>query len=276
MESNLKETIKSIRENDWIIPEGINNYELTLEMLRNIGSTDSELRDDLILTLLIKIIIENRISKDEIMKLLDICLGKDYLFYNIGQPSDDSVFKRTFTLLAIEAIIYNNNQCEKQFIKDEKVLDVYRKILRYTNLERDVRGYVNIKGWAHSSAHTSDVLCVLAESKAIGHEELIKILEVVREKVFIDYYTYINQEDERLARTVTCVLDRKIISDEEMINWIKSFYIKDKKYTNEEEHLRENIKIFLRSLYFRFKNLNYDKNFISNIEKQIDMLPAYF
>lgn len=46
----LKEFLRSIKENDYAVPEGVNAYELSLIMMENIGDIDSELRDDLILS----------------------------------------------------------------------------------------------------------------------------------------------------------------------------------------------------------------------------------
>lgn len=46
----LKELLKNIRDNDYAVPYGINQYKLSLEMMDNVGDIDSELRDDLILT----------------------------------------------------------------------------------------------------------------------------------------------------------------------------------------------------------------------------------
>ena len=41
----LKELLKSIKENDYKVPQGVNPYELSLLMMDYIGDIDSELRD---------------------------------------------------------------------------------------------------------------------------------------------------------------------------------------------------------------------------------------
>ncbi|WP_138206061.1 hypothetical protein [Haloimpatiens lingqiaonensis] len=58
----LKELLKSIKNNDYAVPEGVNPYELSLVMMENIGDIDSELRDDLILYNLFKWINEGILS----------------------------------------------------------------------------------------------------------------------------------------------------------------------------------------------------------------------
>ncbi|WP_072831889.1 DUF2785 domain-containing protein [Clostridium collagenovorans] len=61
--------------------------------------------------------------------------------------------------------------------------------------KRCKRGYVVDKGWAHSSAHTADALCSLAESKFIKYEELMEMLDIIKDKICVDTYTYINEEE---------------------------------------------------------------------------------
>ncbi len=46
----LKQLLKSIQENEYKVPEGVDPYNLSITMMDNIGDIDSELRDDLILS----------------------------------------------------------------------------------------------------------------------------------------------------------------------------------------------------------------------------------
>ncbi|SFA69621.1 DUF2785 domain-containing protein [Clostridium frigidicarnis] len=270
-ENKLKIQLKNIWENDWNIPQDVDIYALSLEMMDNIGSTDPELRDMLILELLYNIISCEKISYNEIKELLKLSLNDNHLFYKIGENEDDSVFKRTFTLCIINMILNLNNECDDSFLSEKDILHVYNEVLRYFRNEKDVRGYVNIKGWAHSSAHTGDVLCSLSESKVIKHRELIEILQAIKEKICINTYTYINREDERLINAVVSILDRNILTDEEIINWINSF--KNIEYIDkypEDDHLRINRKMFMRSLYFRLKKINANKKLINAVEEPLN------
>lgn len=270
-ENKLKIQLKNIWENDWNIPEDVDIYALSLEMMDNIGSTDPELRDMLILELLYNIISCEKISYDQMKELLKLSLNDNNLFYKIGGNEDDSVFKRTFTLCIINMILNLNNECDDSFLSEEDILHVYNEVLRYFRNEKDVRGYVNLKGWAHSSAHTGDVLCSLSESKVIKHMELIEILQAIKEKICINTYTYINREDERLINAVVSILDRNILTDEEIINWINSF--KNIEYIDkypEDDHLRINRKTFMRSLYFRLKKINANEKLINAVEEPLN------
>lgn len=276
-DQELKKQLIMIKENNWEIPTGVDPFVLSLEMLDNIGSVDPQLRDSLILGMFLRVIIDKRISYEQMKEILKLCLSEEHLFCGVGKIEDDSVFNRTFTICIVEAIISVNNKAEEEFLNELEVLHVYEEVMRYFRNEKDLRGYVEGKGWAHSSAHTADALCSLAESKFIKHKELMEILEIIKEKICVDTYTYINEEEERLINTFMCIYYKNIIRNEDIINWIYSFeYIKKSgKYPN-EEHLRENRKIFFRSLFFRFKKLNIDESFVKAVEQVLNNLPAFF
>lgn len=272
-EKKFKNQLIEIKENNWAIPEDIDAYDLTLELMDNIGSTDSELRDGLIFRLLMMIIRTKKISFDQMEELLTICLSERHLFNGVGKIEDDSVFNRTFTSLVIAGILRVNYKEQEKFLSESQIKHVYKEVLKYLRTEKDLRGYVEFKGWAHSTAHTADMLCGLASSKGIDHNELLEILQVIKEKVCVDTYTYINEEDERLINAFICVICREIVSDEEIIDWINNFQnVEDVKQCPQYEHLRINRKNFLRSLYFRLKNEDDAEGVLEAIEEGLSKL----
>ena len=111
-EEKLKQELIKIREDDWNIPCNIEPYVLSVEMMNNIGSTDSFLRDNLILSMFYKIIEGKKISYEQMKEILRLCLSEKHIFYGLGKEKDDSVFNRTFSILIIEAIISVNNKAD--------------------------------------------------------------------------------------------------------------------------------------------------------------------
>lgn len=273
----LKEQLKSIRDNDWVIPEKVNNYDLALKCLENIGSIDAELRDNLILELLCNMIVEKKLTDKEVKDILELVLSEKHLFHNIGKVGDDSVFKRSFSVLIVDCIVYShNNECK--IFNDEEIIRIYKKVIKYLNEEKDVRGYVIDKGWAHTAAHTADALAEIVKCKEINEKNLIEILEGIRKKICINYYAYTNNEEERLVTTVSNIMEREEISKEKIINWIKSFENMEKTNVYPDDHnLMCNHKGFLSALYFRLKRRDITEDFLHIIEEVINKTtPKYF
>jgi hypothetical protein len=278
IENQLKQQLLGIKNNNWSIPDDTDKYELALEMLENIGSIDPELRDELILELLSDMIVENQLTDGEVKSLLELLLSEKHLFYNIGKIDDDSVFNRAFTLLITEAMLCRHNQNEDKLFTEEEIKRICAEVIKYTIQEKDVRGYVEIKGWAHSAAHTGDVFANLAQCTEIKNPELIAILEAIKDKVCINYYAYINNEDERLICAVIEIIKKELLNDEEFTNWIKSF--EDVQMTGkypEDHNLISNRKNFLSSLYFRLNRRNEKTEFLNTIEQVMNNItPNHF
>ena len=274
----LKQQLLRIKENDWSIPEDVNKYSLALEMMENLGSTDSVLRDDLILELLCGMIAENHLIDEEVRVILKLALSEKHLFNNIGKMEDDSVFNRAFTVLVIRWIIYRHNNGEGKLFTEEEIKWIYKEIVRYSRKEKDVRGYVATKGWAHSAAHTSDVLGEIALCKELGSSELMEILYVIKEKLYINYCPYINFEDERMVSAVVNVIERGAINEEEIIKWLKSFENIETTGTFPADHIiKTHRRNFLFALYFRLKRRNNGKALINVIDEVMDNItPSYF
>ncbi|MEG0772659.1 DUF2785 domain-containing protein [Clostridium sp.] len=249
-ENNLMEKLIKIQSNNFLLEKNENYFTLALEMMKNIGSINPTLRDELIYGILYHWITENRLNFEQLRELLNISLGNSHLFYKIGENHEDSVFKRSFSVLIVALIIYEFRK--DNFLSEEMLKEVKTKIIEYMLQERDLRGYVEEKGWAHSAAHTADALDELAQCSYINKNDLINILNCLKAKVCIGYYVYIDEESERMVTVVESILNRKILRDSEIIHWLQGF-MGDKNQSSyiDSYHLKVNIKGFLRSLYFR-------------------------
>jgi hypothetical protein len=244
----LKEKLIDIEKNNFGV-DNVNVFETAFAMMQNIGSIDPVLRDELIYHTFHQWTINGVLSTDQMRHILYLCLDDEHLFYKIGEKNTDSVFTRTFSVLLIPLAFYVDSKVK--FLSENEVNNVKDKVIQYLKSENDVRGYVMGKGWAHSTAHAADALEDIAKSEYIGHDALLEILAAIKGKICIDHYTYINNEDERMAVATLSVFGRALLGNDEIANWIKSFcFIKKTRKSPEDLHLAINTKNFLRSLYF--------------------------
>ena len=247
---------KQLQENmkmGWSVSAETDLAKLIGDMLICIGSPNPYLRDELIYESFCKIVANHHITTEKMKEILLELLNEDYLFCDIKNPQEhDNVFKRTFSILVITVILDENNK--QQFLSKSDFDNTFEKILEYLYAETDLRGYVLIKGWAHSVAHTADAMCSLAVCKYSDSQKLKLLLSVIRDKIHVDYYTYIHKEDDRLINAVMEVFKRSLLSEEYIKEWILS--LADVKKLNlypQDGHLFANCKLFLQSLYFRMK-----------------------
>ncbi|RAZ73442.1 DUF2785 domain-containing protein [Planococcus halotolerans] len=261
IEQTLKETLLRLKV--------MNNEELKFEvsqsetrlissLLKHIGTTDPELRDQLIYSMFIRLIAENMLNPLTLQSILETCLDNNHLFYRVGEIASDSVFTRSFSSLVIAAILENDKN--KRYLSKSTLNGVFEKIQDYLNSEQDTRGYVEGKGWAHSIAHGADMLTSVVRHPIFTIEESKVALNSV-EKCLFKKGIYTDDEDERLIFVIDALLDKKLAETDLKI-WILHIFGKlEIIFQNEEYSLlffqrKTNITNFMKTLYFRlgFKN----------------------
>jgi hypothetical protein len=133
----LRERLLETKRAGFAVPDGVVLRDLTLDMMRNIGSTDPELRDDLIHATLSKWIIRGVFDHALLEELLEINLDEDHLFFRIGEKEDDPVFRRSFCALNVAALIYRHRQ--SPFLADDRLKHVKERFIEYYSREKDLR-----------------------------------------------------------------------------------------------------------------------------------------
>lgn len=245
-----KEFWVSIPKNDYVIPEGHTLADLTKTLFGYLGSTDPELRDDIAYIVYANWLKREMYSKEEIRNHANELV--ENLGKGIGETESDSVFLRTFSVLLLAEIVHNDNK--KPLLDKEQIQSLLTKTLWYLDAEKDPRGHIPVKGWAHALAHTADLMLVLGKNRFIEKDDLEKILQGIAGKlIHSTNWIYIHGEDDRLANAVVTILQRDLVTIEFLTTWLKSFTEPEKPwkgaYADEgQAKAFHNARNFLRSL----------------------------
>lgn len=233
------------------------DQELLLQnMMKFLGSPDSELRDSLIYGTFCELIGENILSTDILEELLEVCLSEEFLFNRIGENGTDSVFVRAFTSLLIALILNNDNT--REFLSVKKIIEVKDRLIEYIKLEKDLRGFVQEKGWAHSIAHVSDAFDELIKNNKLEEKHHQEILDVIWKKNLVNGSIYLHDEDERMLIPIMEILQRGSSSNQ-VIDLLESMSIELSQWKRKipEQnywYLVANAKKFLKSFYLVVSN----------------------
>ncbi|WP_338777721.1 DUF2785 domain-containing protein [Metabacillus sp. FJAT-52054] len=267
-ESELKSILTKIKygESDW---QEADRLFILKSMIEHIGSTDGELRDQLIYTSFYRLIIESNQLEPEILnELLDTCLN-DLLFKGIGEKETDTVFTRAFTTLLIAIILNRDNQAN--FLSPSTVYSIKEKLIKYINLERDLRGYVAGKGWAHSIAHVADTFEELVKNPKLDTEVYPEILKTLWSKILISNSVYVHDEDERILIPILEMLERglDVQEIEELMQHLPIELMAQKEQLEDEKYwlLVFNIKTFLKSFHIKINGNSKLLSFQKSIEQ---------
>lgn len=248
--------------------------DIVERILENIGSIDPELRDNLIFNTLGKFISEDYLDGKQMEYITLVCL--DNLFLGIDEINSDLVFTRSFSSLIIGLLLQKDRK--KQFLQDEIVLKVINKSKEYLNLEKDIRGYVEVKGWAHSIAYGADLLTETVRHPRFNNELSAEYLETIKHCLFKEGATktpFIDEEEERLIFVLEALIDKGLTKF--IINtWILEISntlneLKNKQgYSSQFFWKRSNVINFLKGVYFRLLYKNKYPELMDTIAKVLE------
>ena len=229
-------------------------------MLMQIGNTDSYLRDELIYQSFGKLIYSNQLGANELETLLVRLTQDDYLFYKIGEQGTDSVFTRSFSVLVIAAII--EYDVVKLQVDNRIIKHTVEKVTEYMITEKDTRGFVEGKGWAHAIAHAADALDALAKHLEMQKADTVKILQAI-EHSLLRQVDYLDEEEERLAIIISSLLKYQD-AEKEIQLWIEKIMaivetkLEENQGMIEAYHTQRTAKNFLKSVYLILQSKEQD------------------
>lgn len=244
---------QAIVDADYAVPAGYSVRDLSHELLAGLGSTDAALRDAYAYPILDRWLHQGLYSDNEKRDMLTQLAGN--LTMGLGESGADTVFLRAFSVLMLAELVHEDNQ--RPWLAESEVRQLLELAIVYLEAERDARGWVPAKGWAHATAHTGDLLFVLARNRYLLVGDLERILAAIAAKAIEpDWPPYVYDEDERLAQPVVAALRRGLLSEQFITAWLDRLVNPPDRPTWGETFLsgeayvpRHNLKLLLRSLY---------------------------
>jgi hypothetical protein len=244
--SNLTMTLEELLS-DKNFDVAVKDVDLLLEqMLQKIGTTDPYLRDQCIYRAFAKLIRENYLSHKQESYLLEVCLDNQHLFLGLGKEGySDQVFTRSFSALVIAYLLDKDGVQRK--IEGSLIEKAIEASIQYLLQEKDRRGYVPEKGWAHSVAHGSDLLTNAVLHPLFNLHNINRCLQAVKTCLLVEE-AYIDEEDERML-TIIGALIQKGLDDHMLISWLDSL---EAGYSGDElakYRIHWNVKKFANTLF---------------------------
>jgi len=223
--------------------------ELTTELTAMLGDTDPYIRDDIAFGTLSTWIAEG--VYDDLLEGLGDGMSAG-LVIGLGTTSSDTVFRRSFSARVLTECIRRDNAVH--LMPSDTVLRWGDRVMSWLVRERDLRGYVPGKGWAHAVAHGADALRVLAGSEAIGRLELTVLLDVIADRLSEPTDARLNHgEDDRLAAATLTILRRDVLPMDVLDPWVARITEAATPPTHEGDPyvVTGNVQSFLRALYLQ-------------------------
>ena len=190
--------------------------DLTAELTRMLGDPDPALRDGTAYPTLSTWV--GRGVYDDLLSGLGDGMAMG-LLVGLGDQDTDTVFRRSFSALVLRECIARDNL--RPLLPGGKILEWGDRLATWLLRERDLRGWIPGKGWAHAVAHGADALATLASSPHLTTPELTVLLDVVADRLLLpvdDLFT--TGEPDRLALATMQVLRRNVVPLRVLEPWV--------------------------------------------------------
>ena len=222
--------------------------ELTTELTSMLGDTDPYIRDDISLGTLTTWISEG--VYDDLLEGLGDGMAAG-LVIGLGTTSSDTVFRRSYSALVLAECIKRDNAV--RLMSPDTVLRWGDRVMSWLVRERDLRGFVPGKGWAHTVANGADALRALAVSEAIGRLELTVLLDVVADRLCEPTdFRLSHGEDDRLAAATLAMIRRDILPMDVLDPWVARLVeVATVEPSADPSAVTRNVQSYLRSLHLQ-------------------------
>jgi len=240
----------SITKNDFAFPAGYAVLPLTEELFIFLASTDPELRDMIGLEVFYHWLDQGLYRVEDVRGFIPRLVGNWQK--GLGEAESDSVFQRSFSSLWLALIV--GNDTKKLELKGEDLAPILEILLAYFAAERDLRGFVPVKGWAHAIAHAADLFAALAGSPHTSVNEHLKMIDCIAVKLRdVTDWIYVYGEESRLAVAVVQIFARGTLSTDQIKEWLATLSADWNNSWWDEGRARAflNGRFFLRSLHYK-------------------------
>ncbi len=232
------------------VPEGRSLVELTEDLTRMLGDPDPAVRDAIAFPTMATWVDEG-VYDDLLVGLGDgMCHGLDI---GLGETGTDTVFRRSFSALILTECVDRDTQAG--LTTTEVVLRWGDRLMGWLGRERDLRGFVPGKGWAHAVAHGADALGALARSPHLGRMELTVVLDVIADRLLAPTEEFfVCGEVDRLALATMHLLRRDVLGLDVLEPWIARLAAGARPAGDVDHnpfHVAGNVQNYLRSLHLQ-------------------------
>ena len=250
MNKDTIEALKKIKEEAFDF-SNVDKVTFAYQLFEDIGHQDSIIRDELIYEVLAHLFHDGHFNEEELTTFLKILMSDMYLFYDMENKVTWSVLKRSFSILQLVVLVYVHRR--DGLIEHQLIQELFDQFLIYIDKEEVYIGYDEHVGWVHAIAHSADLFAQFMQCQSFNETRIKMMFETIARLIKNKKHCYMFNEDKRLVSAIKKGIDRNVLSESYLLNWLKEFKVNDKDVPLPEMiYMKQNITHFLSHLYFTY------------------------
>lgn len=274
-ENELKKRLQTLKDGEFQLSR-TEAVAVVPAMLERIGSPDGELRDTLIYSTFVEWIYQQRLfSAKDLHSILKRVMDDQHMFYHMGEEEGDGVFTRAFSVLLLPLLLAVHR--DAPYLSSGEIRIVKQNLIDFLQQEKDRRGFVPGKGWAHAIAHAADAVDELALCSELRSSDLLELLLTIQKVICDANQVYGHGEEERLGTAVISIISRDQLEPEQIRGWVTAFGdpVLEVESLPEKLIIRANVRNFIQSLYFRLQWKEMLAPFAAALEQTLFAISSY-
>ncbi|KRN25082.1 DUF2785 domain-containing protein [Lacticaseibacillus camelliae] len=167
-------------------------------LIAHLASTNPEVRDKGVFFLLSDLFQADAFTEKQVTWLFTTLQRKDILFAHITEPQNDAVFLRSFAVMLLSGLVYADLN-RYHLLTPRQFENLLVNLCAYIVLERDGRGYVAGKGWAHAYTHIGNLADELSQVPSLMRGDKLLLMAAVLEGWQRSEDSLVFGEDQRVS-----------------------------------------------------------------------------
>ena len=147
------------------------------------------------------------VSADEIVRWTDYVLQDDILYAHVLEPKNQAVFMRASAVNMLHSFLMAD-RFGYFFLTEEKLQEVIDKIALLVLLEKDTRGFIGRRGWAHMFFELTNIFKEMTERTDLLRGDHIFMMTVLVERYRRLRTPLEMGEQNEIAEYLVCLIKR--------------------------------------------------------------------
>lgn len=150
-----RERFNEVTHNMRFLQDEVSNEDLAF-VVKYLGNRDPRIRDYGAYFAIASVVKNHILTREQLLWLKNYLLQNEIVFFHILEPTNDGVFTRSFAWLVL-ALIAHQDLGYYHVLSSDDYEQIMYQVVTYLILERDGRGYIKDKGWAHMYTHVASL-----------------------------------------------------------------------------------------------------------------------
>ncbi|WP_165815262.1 DUF2785 domain-containing protein [Levilactobacillus bambusae] len=196
--------------------------EAILKLMQHLGSPNPDVRDSRIYFFFNDALQMHLLDSEQLRLMVNYLLDPRVIYSHVLEEENDAVFKRSYDVLLLSVLTYADRS-GYDFLDDETVDRIVIETITYALAEKDTRGFVGNRGWAHTFSHIPNLMDDLSKRPELPRADKLLMMAAFIERYKTLTTPLIFGESERIAGYLANLANKNSLYEDYLLVALKEW-----------------------------------------------------